>query len=58
MSAVDGAREVRAEDAFDVAAVDTWLRAHGTAELPAGEPTVRQFSGGASNCRKIGRAHV
>jgi len=49
VSAVDGAREVRAEDAFDVAAVDTWLRAHGTAELPADEPTVRQFSGGASN---------
>ena len=40
-------RAVRAEDAFDVAAVDRWLRAH--ADLPDGEPLVRQFSGGASN---------
>ncbi|MFF1818848.1 phosphotransferase family protein [Kribbella sp. NPDC058245] len=43
----DGARAVRDEDAFDVTAVDTWLRQH--IELPAGEPTVKQFSGGASN---------
>jgi aminoglycoside phosphotransferase (APT) family kinase protein len=43
----DGARAVRDEDAFDVTAVDTWLRQH--TELPAGEPTVKQFSGGASN---------
>ncbi|TDD62360.1 phosphotransferase family protein [Kribbella antibiotica] len=43
----DGARPVRDEDAFDVAAVDTWLRQH--TELPAGLPEVRQFSGGASN---------
>ncbi|MGW7681329.1 phosphotransferase family protein [Kribbella sp. NPDC054772] len=44
---VDGAREVRAEDAFDVPAMDTWLRAR--TELPAGLPEVKQFSGGASN---------
>jgi aminoglycoside phosphotransferase (APT) family kinase protein len=42
-----GAREVRDEDAFDVAAVDTWLRAQ--TELPSGLPEVKQFSGGASN---------
>ena len=64
-SPVAGAGEVRAEDAFDVAAVAAWLR---TQELDAavpvdtqgdiqgniasdldGEPEVRQFSGGASN---------
>jgi aminoglycoside phosphotransferase (APT) family kinase protein len=45
--AVAGAREVRDEDAFDVAAVDAWLRT--VADLPAGLPEVRQFSGGASN---------
>lgn len=47
---VAGAREVRDEDAFDVAAVDRWLRA--TADAAAwgeGLPEVRQFSGGASN---------
>jgi aminoglycoside phosphotransferase (APT) family kinase protein len=51
------ARAVREEDAFDVAAVDAWLRgavdasagAGGTAPLPAGLPEVRQFAGGASN---------
>ncbi|TDU89902.1 aminoglycoside phosphotransferase (APT) family kinase protein [Kribbella voronezhensis] len=42
-----GAREVRDEDAFDVAAVDSWLRRQ--TELPAGLPEVKQFSGGASN---------
>jgi aminoglycoside phosphotransferase (APT) family kinase protein len=41
-------RPVRAEDAFDVAAVDAWLRAQ-VADLPAGPPEVRQFAGGASN---------
>lgn len=43
----DGARAVRDEDAFDVAAVDAWLgeRVPGL----AGPPEVRQFSGGASN---------
>ena len=46
-SAVPGAREVRDEDSFDVAAVDTWLRVQTT--LPEGLPEVRQFSGGASN---------
>lgn len=43
----DGARPVRDEDAFDVPAVDDWLRQR--TELPAGLPEVRQFSGGASN---------
>ncbi|MDX6300089.1 MAG: hypothetical protein QOF53_1303 [Nocardioidaceae bacterium] len=41
---------VRDEDAFDVRAVERWLRAH--AADPAGlegTPTVRQFPGGASN---------
>ncbi|MFI5710231.1 phosphotransferase family protein [Kribbella sp. NPDC051620] len=46
-TAVDGARPVRTEDAFDITAVDTWLREQTT--LPAGLPEVRQFSGGASN---------
>ncbi|HEY0618181.1 MAG TPA: hypothetical protein VGD15_11345, partial [Kribbella sp.] len=46
-TAVAGAREVRAEDAFEVAGVDAWLRRE--TELPAGLPEVRQFSGGASN---------
>lgn len=50
--AVEGARPVRDEDAFDVEAVSAWLRAH--AEEPyaadlADTPEVRQFSGGASN---------
>jgi aminoglycoside phosphotransferase (APT) family kinase protein len=41
-------RPVRAEDAFDVPAVDAWLRAR-VSGLPAGAPAVRQFTGGASN---------
>lgn len=50
---VPGAKPVRDEDAFDVAAVDAWLRR--TADGPdvaawgEGLPEVRQFSGGASN---------
>jgi aminoglycoside phosphotransferase (APT) family kinase protein len=47
---VAGAAEVRAEDAFDVAAMAQWLRGH--ADDPAGldgVPEVRQFTGGASN---------
>lgn len=58
-----GAQDVRDEDAFDVAAVDRWLRAnagsryadasrrHSTTEWLWGDglPEVRQFSGGASN---------
>jgi aminoglycoside phosphotransferase (APT) family kinase protein len=44
---------VRDEDAFDVPAVSAWLRAQDLdADLAAdlaGEPEVRQFSGGASN---------
>jgi aminoglycoside phosphotransferase (APT) family kinase protein len=43
-------RPVRSEDAFDVAAVDAWLRATaGGQELGDGPPQVRQFMGGASN---------
>jgi aminoglycoside phosphotransferase (APT) family kinase protein len=42
-------RAVRDEDAFDVGAVDAWLRASGVEELGAGAPAVRQFTGGASN---------
>jgi len=45
-------RPVRDEDAFDVAAVDAWLRgAPGVdaATLGDGPPQVRQFTGGASN---------
>jgi len=41
-------REVRAEDGFDIEAVDSWLRTHAVS-LPEGPPQVRQFSGGASN---------
>jgi aminoglycoside phosphotransferase (APT) family kinase protein len=46
------ARPVREEDAFDVGAVDAWLRAAGVTGLGdagAGPPAVRQFAGGASN---------
>lgn len=47
---VAGARPVREEDAFDVAAVDAWLRATVDASgWGAGLPQVRQFAGGASN---------
>ncbi|HYN57669.1 MAG TPA: phosphotransferase family protein, partial [Motilibacterales bacterium] len=48
---VPGAGPVRPEDAFDVAALDTWLRARVDlpADLPADLPDVRQFGGGASN---------
>lgn len=42
-AAAAGAGEVRAEDAFDVEAVHSWLGFDG------GPPAVRQFSGGASN---------
>jgi aminoglycoside phosphotransferase (APT) family kinase protein len=48
LSDADGSREVRAEDAFDVAAMDGWLRSEGAA-LPDGLPEVRQFTGGSSN---------
>lgn len=43
---------VRAEDAFDVTTVATWLRATADPEVAAdleGDPRVQQFSGGASN---------
>ncbi len=50
---VEGAGGVRGEDAFDVAALDRWLRAAApapdAAALGDGLPEVRQFSGGASN---------
>ncbi|HEX7291590.1 MAG TPA: phosphotransferase family protein [Conexibacter sp.] len=42
-------RPVREEDAFDVAAVDAWLRRAEVAGLGDGPPEVRQFTGGASN---------
>lgn len=42
-------RAVRDEDAFDVAALDAWLRALGVEDLGGGAPQVRQFTGGASN---------
>ncbi|HEU4658103.1 MAG TPA: phosphotransferase family protein [Capillimicrobium sp.] len=45
---VAGAGAVRVEDAFDVAAVDAWLRER-AGGLGPGLPEVRQFSGGASN---------
>lgn len=47
MNEIEGAGEVRAEDAFDIEAVRAWLAHQGT-EL-AGEIQVRQFGGGASN---------
>jgi aminoglycoside phosphotransferase (APT) family kinase protein len=40
-------RPVREEDAFDVDAVDAWLRER--VDLADGLPAVRQFTGGASN---------
>ena len=42
------ARPVRAEDAFDVAAVTAWLADACGLHL-SGEPVVRQYAGGASN---------
>lgn len=45
-SALDKAGEVRSEDAFDVAAVDAFLKRH--VDL-SGAPAVTQFRGGASN---------
>ena len=47
MSDVEGATEVRDEDAFDVGAVRRWLAEQGT-DL-ADDLEVRQFGGGASN---------
>ncbi|NKS36288.1 phosphotransferase [Rhodococcus hoagii] len=44
----DNARAVRDEDAFDVAAVDRWLRDNASGNFE-GVPEVRQFAGGASN---------
>ena len=43
----DEARELREEDAFDVAALHAWLSAR--VELPVEPPQVQQFAGGASN---------
>lgn len=44
---VPGSGPVRTEDAFDVVALDAWVRER--VDLPAGLPEVRQFGGGASN---------
>jgi len=50
VSDVAGSQAVRDEDAFDVEAVDLWLRANANASAWGdGVPEVRQFSGGASN---------
>ena len=52
MSAVAGAGPVRGEDAFDLDAAVSWLRAHTDERYAvglAGDPEVLQFSGGASN---------
>jgi aminoglycoside phosphotransferase (APT) family kinase protein len=46
-SALDQARAVRAEDSFDLAAVDAWLKQR--VDDLEGAPTVKQFPGGASN---------
>lgn len=43
----DQAKEVREEDAFDIARVDAFLKQH--IEGLQGTPTVKQFPGGASN---------
>ncbi|MBW8752144.1 MAG: phosphotransferase family protein [Propionibacteriales bacterium] len=44
---IEGASDVRAEDAFDVEAVRDWLAAQG--HPLTGDVAVRQFGGGASN---------
>jgi aminoglycoside phosphotransferase (APT) family kinase protein len=44
----DPTTEVRAEDAFDVEAMTSWLRSN-AAGVPDDAPEVRQFPGGASN---------
>jgi len=50
MTEVPGSAAVRAEDAFDVAGMADWLRAHAAdAAGLGGLPDVRQFTGGASN---------
>jgi aminoglycoside phosphotransferase (APT) family kinase protein len=45
--ATDQPREVRDEDRLDIARVDAFLQSH--IDGLAGEPTIRQFPGGASN---------
>lgn len=49
MVVLDEPRSVRTEDAFDVEAVDRWLREQDGFDAPAGLPEVQQFAGGASN---------
>lgn len=44
---LDQPKDVRSEDAFDVAAVDAYLKQH--VDDLEGAPTVKQFPGGASN---------
>jgi aminoglycoside phosphotransferase (APT) family kinase protein len=48
-AAVAGAQEVREEDAFDVASVQSWLRGQGDTWASAEIAEVRQFAAGASN---------
>lgn len=52
MSTREEARDVRAEDSFDVEAVAAWLRDHASpayVDRLVGTPQVKQFAGGASN---------
>lgn len=46
---IRGTRTVRSEDAIDVDRLTAWLADTVPAEAPTGTPTIRQFSGGASN---------
>jgi aminoglycoside phosphotransferase (APT) family kinase protein len=48
----DGAREVRAEDSFDLTAMADWLREHAPSRFTDSlleSPQVRQYAGGTSN---------
>lgn len=45
---LDRPRDVRAEDSFDVRAVDDWLRSQ-LSDLGAGTPALEQYAKGASN---------
>lgn len=56
-SAVGGAKDVRAEDTFDVAALATWLAAELSDDSLAEIPAVHQFHGGASNLTYLLQYH-